>query len=128
MGMDNRNPQAAEYCHDITGSECEYWLYPPVGGSPLAKFDSVQGRDAIECKCGYDHFLDDLDSADNFKRRRAENVLDGMIKQVLSHLRYTQDCALQYRVIVSSERLAEWLRGQLGNQVDVIVQPSELCD
>ncbi len=32
-------------------------------------------------------------------------------------------------VFVSSGRLAEWLRDQLGpGQVDIILQPSELCD
>lgn len=123
-----RNPQADEYCREHTQSPCEYWLYSPRGGGALAKFDGVRGRDALECKCGYGHFLDDLDSDQPWRRRRAQQVLDNMIKELLSHLRYTQDCGLQYRVFVSSSRLAEWIRGQLGNQVDVIVAPSELCD
>lgn len=131
MGSDLRNPQADEYCHDITGNDCEFWLYPAVGGRALAKFDGIRGGDVIECKCGYDSIIRDLDSTNDYKRRIANNKLfgeDGLIKQILSHLRYTRDCGLQYRIIVSSEALADFIRDTIGSQVDVIVQPSELCD
>jgi hypothetical protein len=131
MAPSTLNPQADEYCHDITGSGCEYWLRPARGRAALAKFDGVRGNEVIECKCGYDYYVKNLNSTDDRKRRSAEGKIwgeDGIIKQILSHLRYTQDCGLQYRLIVSSQPLADLIRDLLGNQVDVIVQPSELCD
>ena len=127
MKPDPRNPQADVYCHDITGSPCEFWL-DPKGAVAKAKFDGIAGNDVIECKCGYDKFLDDLNSDDNFRQRRARTVLDGLISQALSHLRYTDDCGLNYIMYVSSKRLEAWLQDQLGPQIKVVTASSEECD
>jgi hypothetical protein len=54
--------------------------------------------------------------------------MDKLIEQIRRHLRVVKDCGLQYRLIVSNDVVADYLRGELGNEVDVGVEPSEFCD
>ena len=77
-----------------------------------------------ECKCGYQSLLDAI----NRGERWAKPALDEKIEQIRRHLRVVKDCGLQYRIIVSNEAFAKYLRQLFGDEVDIIVEPFEPCD
>jgi hypothetical protein len=115
------DPLADLFCEEKTGSPCEFRV---VGASGRAYFDAIRGNDVYECKCGYQSLVDAINRGDRYARFR----LDDLIEQVRRHLKVSQDCGLQYRIIVSNEAFAEHLRELFGNQLDVIVEPFEPCD
>jgi Domain of unknown function (DUF4157) len=115
------DPVADLYCEQQTQDECEYRTR---GASGTAFFDSVKGDTATECKCGLLDFVRDAKQGKRF----AKGVLDDKIEQVRRHLRVVQDCGLKYRIIVSNDEVADWFRGELGDEVTVEVKKSEFCD
>jgi hypothetical protein len=77
-----------------------------------------------ECKCGYESLVRAVKRGDRIAQLR----LNDLLEQLLRHLRITRHCGLQYRIIVSNSDFADFLRGELGANVDVVVQPFEPCD
>jgi hypothetical protein len=115
------DPLADLFCEEKTNSPCEFRVEAASG---RARFDAIRGRDVYECKCGYQSLLDAINRGEPWAR----GALDKMIEQIRRHLRVVKDCGLQYRIIVSNEAFATYLRQLLGVEVDVIVEPFEPCD
>jgi hypothetical protein len=128
------HPQAELYCRTHAGADpCEYWLYPPGGQfgtvGAWARFDAFDGGTLLECKCGYEGFLDALEGGGlPFERAIARNTMDKMIRQALQHQRRAAECGIPYRMVVSSQRLADYLRQHGPHDLDIEVRPDELCD
>jgi len=115
------NPVADLFCEQVTHDPCEYRTYAESG---IAYFDAIRGRDAYECKCGY---LSMVQAAERGERRGIL-AMDKLLEQIRRHLRVVKDCGLQYRLIVSNDVVANYLRRELGSEVDVGVERSEFCD
>lgn len=115
------DPVADLFCEEQTHDPCEYRTYAASG---IAYFDSIRGRDAYECKCGYLSLV----RAERRGEEWASRALNEKIEQIRRHIRVSKDCELQYRVIVSNDEVADWFRSQFGSEIDVIVEHSEFCD
>ena len=115
------DPVADLFCEQVTHDPCEYRTN---GASGTAYFDAIRGTDAYECKCG---LLSKVQAAQRGEQW-AIRAMDEALEQIRRHLRVVQDCGLQYRMIVSNDVVANYLRGELGNEVDVGVEKSEFCD
>jgi hypothetical protein len=115
------DPVADLFCEQVTKDPCEYRTYTDSG---VAYFDAVRGNDVFECKCGYRSSVESAQRGEF----RGKQRMDKLIEQIRRHLRVVKDCGLQYRLIVSNDVVADYLRGELGNEVDVGVEPSEFCD
>jgi hypothetical protein len=115
------DPVADLFCEQVTKDPCEYRTYAASG---IAYFDAVRGRDAYECKCGLRSTVEAAQRGEPWAIRAIDKVLE----QIRRHLRVVKDCGLQYRLVVSNDVVANYLRGQLGNEVDVGVEHSEFCD
>ena len=128
------HPHAELYCQSNTDSEpCEYWLYPPGARfgevQEWARFDAFHNDELIECKCGYDAYLDALEGQGlPFEKKIAQDKLDGLIKQALQHQRRAADCGIAYRMIVSSQRLADYIHGNGPLDINIDVKADELCE
>jgi hypothetical protein len=124
---EQRNPQASVYCGSVTNDEpCEYALYPPRGApglvAPWALFDAFDGASLIECKCGYNDFVDHADET------WARNKLNDLLGQLTRHLDHARTCGWPYRVIVSSRKLQEYIRLHGPHGLDIEVVESDICD
>jgi hypothetical protein len=128
------HPQADLYCQSNTGSEpCEYWLYPPGGKFGMvqewARFDAFHNGELIECKCGYDSYLNALQGQGlPFEKKIAQSRLDDLIKQALQHQRRAAECGIPYRMIVSSQRVADYIRQNGPHDIQIDVKADELCE
>jgi len=120
-GQSGGDPLADLFCENATGTDCEYWVSSVAG---QARFDAIKGHDVYECKCGYESLVRAVKRGDRIAQLR----LNDLLEQLLRHLRITRHCGLQYRIIVSNSDFADFLRGELGANVDVVVQPFEPCD
>lgn len=123
MGND---PLSSLYCHAVTGSPLSYRITVPGAGGGLtqrwAEIDALRGNTWFECKCGYEGLL--LGSRPGV----ADRVLDSLDHQVLNHVHIANACGLEYRYIVSSDRVAELLRSRWFGNVTVDVRRFESCD
>jgi hypothetical protein len=115
------DPLADLFCEEKTNSPCEYRVEAASG---RAFFDAIRGTDVYECKCGYQSLLDAIKRGE----RWAKPALDAKIEQIRRHLRVVKDCHLQYRIIVSNEAFARYLRQLFGDEIDIIVEEFEPCD
>ena len=128
------HPHAELYCQSKTGSEpCEYWLYPPGGRfgtvQEWARFDAFHGGELIECKCGYDAYLNTLKNQGlPFEKKIAQDRLDNLIKQALQHQRRAAECGIPYRMIVSSQRVANYIHQNGPHDIQIDVKSDELCE
>ena len=123
MGND---PLSSLYCHAVTGSPLSYRITVPGAGGGLtqrwAEIDALRGNTWFECKCGYEGLL--LRSRPGV----ANSVLESLDHQVLNHVHIANACGLEYRYIVSSDRVAELLRSRWFGNVTVDVRHFESCD
>jgi len=125
MGDD---PLSNLYCHAVTGSPYSYkiTIETATGGATKrwAEIDSLRGNTWYECKCGYEALLSGAAKGDAVARA----VLDRLDKQVLNHLDIAKTCGLEYRYIVSNEKVAEILRSRWFGNVVIDVREFDPCD
>jgi hypothetical protein len=122
------DPMSVLYCHLATGSPYSYkiTIESATGAATQrwAEIDSLRGNTWYECKCGYEALL----SGEARGEGVARAVLDKLDKQVLNHVDIARTCGLEYRYIVSSERVAETLRQRWFGNVVINVVPFEGCE
>lgn len=122
------DPLSALYCHLATGSPYSYriTIESSTGGltQRWAEIDSLRGNTWYECKCGYEALLSGEAKGDAVARA----VLDKLDHQVLNHLDIARTCGLDYRYIVSSERVADILRSRWFGNVIINVVPFQSCE
>ena len=117
------DPLSSIYCHAVTGSPFSYRIYLPQASGAgntqrWAEIDALRGNTWFECKCGYEHLLESW---------RGPGVLAKLTKQVLSHAAIARECGLEYRYIVSNERVRDILQDQWFGNVVIDVRPWEPC-
>ena len=121
------DPMSVLYCHIATGSPHSYKITIETASGAAtqrwAEIDSLRGNAWYECKCGYEALLSGAARGDGVAR----GVLDKLSKQVLNHVEIARTCGLEYRYIVSSERVAERLRNEWFGNVVIDVVPFEGC-
>lgn len=122
------DPMSVLYCHLATGSPYSYKItIESATGTATqrwAEIDSLRGNTWYECKCGYEALL----SGEARGEGVARAVLDKLDKQVLNHVDIARTCGLEYRYIVSSQRVAETLRQRWFGNVVIDVVPFEGCE
>ena len=119
------DPLADLFCEEKTGDPCEYRVRLSSGARyDAARFDAIRGRDVYECKCWSDSLVRRAQDGEF----RAQRALYEKMEQTRRHIRVTKDCGLQYRILVSSPAAAEYLRSELGSEVDVLQEDFEPCD
>lgn len=119
------DPLADLFCEEKAGDPCEYRVR--ARGNlryDAARFDAIRGRDVYECKCGYDSLLRRAQAGE----RWAQKALFEKMEQIRRQIRVAGDLGLNYRILVSSKQVAEYLRGELGSEVDVIQEDFQPCD
>jgi hypothetical protein len=117
------DPLSGIYCHAVTGSPFSYRItVGQEGGSGLtqrwAEIDALRGNTWFECKCGYENLLTDW---------RAPGVLEKLDRQVLNHKDIATTCGLEYRYIVSNERVRQILQSRWFGNVVIDVRQWEPC-
>jgi hypothetical protein len=122
------DPLSALYCHLATGSPYSYriTIESATGAATQrwAEIDSLRGNTWYECKCGYEALLTGEARGDGVARA----VLYKLDHQVLNHLDIARTCGLDYRYIVSSQRVADILRSRWFGNVVINVVPFQSCD
>ncbi|MGL4610263.1 MAG: hypothetical protein ACRCYY_11410 [Trueperaceae bacterium] len=122
------DPMSVLYCHLATGSPYSYRITLESGTGAAtqrwAEIDSLRGDTWYECKCGYEALLTGAARGEGV----AKAVLEKLDKQVLNHLDIARTCGLQYRYIVSNNRVAEILRERWFGNVVIDVIPFEGCE
>ena len=122
------DPLSILYCHAVTGSPYSYkiTIESETGGltQRWAEIDSLRGNTWYECKCGYEALLSGAARGLGV----AEAVLQRLDHQVLNHIHIARTCGLEYRYIVSNERVAEILRQRWFGNVVIDVRAFESCD
>ena len=83
----------------------------------------LRGNTWYECKCGYEALLTGAARGDGVARA----VLAKLDHQVLNHVDIARTCGLEYRYIVSNERVANILRERWFGNVVINVVPFEGC-
>ncbi len=121
------DPLSSLYCDLATGSPFSYkiTILSPTGARTQrwAEIDSLRGNTWYECKCGYEALLSGAARGEGVAR----SVLAKLDHQVLNHVDIARTCGLEYRYIVSSERVAETLRQRWFGNVVINVFPFEGC-
>ena len=124
------DPMSTLYCHLATGNPYSYRItIESVNGATSAinrwaEIDSLRGNTWYECKCGYEALLTGRARGDAV----AQAVLAKLDAQVLSHSDIARTCGLEYRYIVSNDRVADILRARWFGNVVIDVVPFEGCD
>lgn len=122
------DPLSVLYCHMATGSPFSYkiTIESATGGLTRrwAEIDALRGNTWYECKCGYEALLTGAARGAGVARA----VLDKLDRQVLNHMHIARTCGLEYRYIVSNERVAEILRNRWFGNVTINVVPFESCN
>lgn len=83
-----------------------------------AEIDALRGNVWYECKCAYESLLSSW---------RGAGVLAKLDSQVLNHKHIADACGLDYRYVVSNDRVAEVLRERWFENVRIEVRPWEPC-
>ena len=117
------DPLSGIYCHAVTGSPFSYRIYLPQASGAgdtqrWAEIDALRGNTWFECKCGYERLLESW---------RGAGVLAKLTRQVLNHAGIARECGLEYRYIVSNERVRDILQDQWFGNVVIDVRPWEPC-
>ena len=136
------DPLAELFCETVAGAipNREYRVYPPGITPPpdpcyrgpnrhgWVQFDSLRGDTAYECKCGYEPVLDDLESGVPWRRERAQRRLWKIDEQMGRQRRMADDCGLQLRWYVSSDRFQDYLNDRWNGDPPVLQTPWDPCD
>jgi hypothetical protein len=124
------DPLSNLYCHAVTNSPYSYRIYIETSQGTAtatqrwAEIDALRGNTWYECKCGYEALLTGAARGDGVARAK----LDQLDHQVLNHLDIARTCGLEYRYIVSNDRVAEILRDRWFGNVTIEVREFEPCD
>jgi hypothetical protein len=129
------DPMSTLYCHLATGNPFSYRITIESSSGTAgatnrwAEIDSLRGNTWYECKCGYEELIDpSRPGRGDWRAGRARQVLEKLDHQVLNHVDIARTCGLDYRYVVSSERVAALLRARWHDNVVVTVVPFEGCD
>jgi hypothetical protein len=121
------DPLSTIYCHAVTGSPYSYRITiesaAGLATRRWAEIDALRGNTWFECKCGYEALLTGAARGEGVARAK----LDELDHQVLNHLDIARTCGLEYRYVVSNERVAEILRERWFGNVTIYVMPWEPC-